>query len=621
MEGSVYVLTNPAMPNMVKIGKTTRNVALSLSDLYSTGVPLPFECEYAAKVKDVDKTEKAFHTAFSPNRVNPKREFLNIDPEQAIAVLELMAIEDVTPSQLEINDLYQNLLDDYLNSIDCNFDILSRIKFEPFKDENGATNTEANKNWYINMDASFNTICSDIKISIDSDQLDSYITTTEAKINRFSQQWSVRYNVIDEDLEEIFNNIDSFQKSLIFFTSNITSIKENFQLQPFDEQEFYTHNVTSYLLANTILNHITFILSNKDNAEQLEMIKNRFKIIKVCLKFIMISITKEQVGLRTEVVPSPGPGVLTRGYSQTASDSQNQVTVTPQRQRPPGNRSRVSSLDAVVSPPRAQQAQGATYPTVNFGEYLKLRIKKVEELANYMSSEIINLDTCKSLLENASKVPTLLGEGKLTQKYLLKDKTSVQSQIFVNKFMKKLGENLKEAGEMTSALAKLVDTAFSSNNMVQISRDEYNKYLASKRSISSSSSSSRSSSRLTFSSHEDGGAEKTNEQQKKEENNLEMQIIRLKRKRDETTDPNNTGANNENVAKIDAQIKKLQERKAKLIPTKKLRARSEIDKLESLSSASENILLIDIEKPTPVVCDLSDSETELATVGALLGDA
>ena len=101
MEGSVYVLTNPAMPNMVKIGKTTRNVELRLADLYSTGVPLPFECEYAAKVKDVDKTEKAFHTAFEPSRVNPKREFFNINPEQAIAVLSLMAIEDVTPSVQE----------------------------------------------------------------------------------------------------------------------------------------------------------------------------------------------------------------------------------------------------------------------------------------------------------------------------------------------------------------------------------------------------------------------------------------------------------------------------------------------------------------------------------------
>ena len=96
-ERTVYVLTNPAMPGMVKIGKTTRDVSFRLADLYSTGVPLPFECEYAALVKDVDETEKAFHIAFHPNRVNPRREFFNIKSEQAIILLKQMAIEDVTP--------------------------------------------------------------------------------------------------------------------------------------------------------------------------------------------------------------------------------------------------------------------------------------------------------------------------------------------------------------------------------------------------------------------------------------------------------------------------------------------------------------------------------------------
>lgn len=96
-EGTVYVLTNPAMPGMVKIGKTTKDVSYRLSDLYSTGVPLPFECIYAALVKDVNETEKAFHIAFEPQRVNPRREFFNINPEQAITVLKLMAIQDVTP--------------------------------------------------------------------------------------------------------------------------------------------------------------------------------------------------------------------------------------------------------------------------------------------------------------------------------------------------------------------------------------------------------------------------------------------------------------------------------------------------------------------------------------------
>ena len=76
MEGSVYFLTNPAMPNMVKIGKTTRDVELRLADLYSTGVPLPFECEYAAKVKDVDKTKKHFIQHLNQVELTQKESFL-----------------------------------------------------------------------------------------------------------------------------------------------------------------------------------------------------------------------------------------------------------------------------------------------------------------------------------------------------------------------------------------------------------------------------------------------------------------------------------------------------------------------------------------------------------------
>ena len=79
-EGIVYVLTNPAMPGIVKIGRTGRAVEARLADLYSTGVPLPFECEYAAKVKDQNEVVSAFHLAFGPYRINPKREFFNIEP-------------------------------------------------------------------------------------------------------------------------------------------------------------------------------------------------------------------------------------------------------------------------------------------------------------------------------------------------------------------------------------------------------------------------------------------------------------------------------------------------------------------------------------------------------------
>ena len=97
--GIVYVLTNPAMPGLVKIGKTARgSVDARLAELYSTGVPVPFECAFAARVDDEAKVESAFHRAFGPYRLNPKREFFQIEAEQAIALLELMACEDVTPT-------------------------------------------------------------------------------------------------------------------------------------------------------------------------------------------------------------------------------------------------------------------------------------------------------------------------------------------------------------------------------------------------------------------------------------------------------------------------------------------------------------------------------------------
>lgn len=103
----VYVLVNPAMPGMVKLGKTTQtDVEARMSQLYSTGVPLPFECVYAVEVEDCSKVETALHIAFGPARVNPKREFFDIDPEQAIAILKLLGKAEVTPkinAQLNVN--------------------------------------------------------------------------------------------------------------------------------------------------------------------------------------------------------------------------------------------------------------------------------------------------------------------------------------------------------------------------------------------------------------------------------------------------------------------------------------------------------------------------------------
>jgi hypothetical protein len=93
----VYVLTNPAMPGLVKIGKTSGVDADGrISQLYTTGVPLPFKIEFACRARNEGEVEKALHIAFGPQRINPKREFFRIDPEQVIAILKLLHSEEAT---------------------------------------------------------------------------------------------------------------------------------------------------------------------------------------------------------------------------------------------------------------------------------------------------------------------------------------------------------------------------------------------------------------------------------------------------------------------------------------------------------------------------------------------
>lgn len=110
--GIVYLLTNPVMPGLVKIGMTTQeDIDKRMKELYTTGVPVPFECQFACRVKKTDcaKIEKALHAAFAPQRINANREFFRIQVEQVRAILELFHHEDVTES---VSDEIRNDLTD-----------------------------------------------------------------------------------------------------------------------------------------------------------------------------------------------------------------------------------------------------------------------------------------------------------------------------------------------------------------------------------------------------------------------------------------------------------------------------------------------------------------------------
>ena len=101
--GIVYVFSNVAMPGYIKIGYISGNSARDVQDrmrqLDGIGVPRAFDCEYAALVDNCAQVEKAIHTAFGDFRVRQNREFFEgVEPFRVKAILQLLAIEEMTPN-------------------------------------------------------------------------------------------------------------------------------------------------------------------------------------------------------------------------------------------------------------------------------------------------------------------------------------------------------------------------------------------------------------------------------------------------------------------------------------------------------------------------------------------
>ncbi|SHN90827.1 hypothetical protein BHECKSOX_987 [Bathymodiolus heckerae thiotrophic gill symbiont] len=89
MSNIVYVLTNPSIPDIVKIGMTT-DLTTRMRSLYNSSVPVPFECYFACTVEDMSFVERQLHDGFDDFRVNPKREFFRVDPERVVSILKMV---------------------------------------------------------------------------------------------------------------------------------------------------------------------------------------------------------------------------------------------------------------------------------------------------------------------------------------------------------------------------------------------------------------------------------------------------------------------------------------------------------------------------------------------------
>jgi hypothetical protein len=78
--GRVYLLTNPAMPTLTKVGYTTKRAEYRAREISrGTGVPAPFQVYYeSVRVQNAYQLEQEILRDFAEARPEPQREFLDI---------------------------------------------------------------------------------------------------------------------------------------------------------------------------------------------------------------------------------------------------------------------------------------------------------------------------------------------------------------------------------------------------------------------------------------------------------------------------------------------------------------------------------------------------------------
>jgi hypothetical protein len=82
--GYVYVLSNPSMPGLVKIGRSKIGGAKRAKQLYQTGIPAPFVLEFEIMSDECEAAEQRVHESLACFRESNCREFFRLTATEAI---------------------------------------------------------------------------------------------------------------------------------------------------------------------------------------------------------------------------------------------------------------------------------------------------------------------------------------------------------------------------------------------------------------------------------------------------------------------------------------------------------------------------------------------------------
>jgi hypothetical protein len=109
IRGWVYVISNEAMPGLLKVGFSTKDPHLRARELSHTGSPRPYIVEYDALVRAPRETEQLIHKALRGQRDG--KEWFRCTLDQAVAAIQSVALERlseeyrVAPTAQKVNEL------------------------------------------------------------------------------------------------------------------------------------------------------------------------------------------------------------------------------------------------------------------------------------------------------------------------------------------------------------------------------------------------------------------------------------------------------------------------------------------------------------------------------------
>lgn len=136
-KGYLYVLANSSIPNLVKVGKTTRVPESRAQELSgSTSVPTPFIVVFERYFQDCDAAEEYVHTLLSRKgyRLSENREFFRApSTDVIIAIMSAPGGLDTSPNpiqELEDKELFQSHASDEMDT----WSLESHIALQPWEE-------------------------------------------------------------------------------------------------------------------------------------------------------------------------------------------------------------------------------------------------------------------------------------------------------------------------------------------------------------------------------------------------------------------------------------------------------------------------------------------------------